>query len=379
MTMIIAQAILAVIVLVAALLGVAALILMERKVAAYIQDRLGPNRVGPGGILQPFADGLKLFIKEDIIPGAADRALFVLAPALVMFGALAILAIIPFGGVLKLPGVETSIPIQIAPGLDIGVLYVVMIATAGVYGIVLGGWSSNSKYPFYGALRSVAQMLSYEVPMGLALLSVVLLAGDLRPEVIVERQVRDGWFVLYNPGMFLVMLICAFAETNRLPFDLPETEQELVGGYHTEYSSMKFAMFYMGEYVHIIAASALMVTLFFGGWHLPYLTPAVEGGIGQTLLKLIIFAGKVLMMIFLFMWVRWTLPRFRFDQLLRLGWCSLVPLALLLLSVTGVLVYLHLGNTVWMTVGSVSVLALAYAVSFAKTWFARSEPIRHGR
>ncbi|NLX06529.1 MAG: NADH-quinone oxidoreductase subunit NuoH [Phycisphaerae bacterium] len=342
------------------------LILMERKVAAYIQDRLGPNRVGPWGLLQSFADGLKIFLKEEVIPGKADGPLFVLAPALAMFGAMATLAIIPFGGVLRVPWLESPVAVQIAPGLDIGVLYVVMIATASVYGIILGGWASNSKYPFFGALRGASQMLSYEAPLGLALLSVVLLAGDLRPEAIVARQAAEGWFILYQPAVFLVFLICAFAEANRLPFDLPESEQELVGGFHTEYSSMKFAMFFLGEYSHLIGSSALLVTLFLGGWHLPYLTPAVEGGIGQTLLKAAIFSGKVVVMIFVFMWVRWTLPRFRFDQLLRYGWCGLLPASLVLLCVSGVLAYLGLARTVWMLVGNVAVLVGVYGWMYLK-------------
>lgn len=371
--MLIASTILAILVLGVTLVGVALLILMERKVAAYIQDRIGPNRVGPRGLFQPIADGLKLFFKEDLIPGGADRVLFVLAPALTMFAAMATLAIIPFGGVLTLPGWEREIPIQIAPGLDIGILFIVMISTCGVYGVVLGGWSSNSKYSFYGAIRAVAQMLSYEVPLGLTLLSVILLAGELRPEAIVERQLQHGWLVIYHPGVFLVMFVCILAEANRVPFDLPETEQELVGGYHTEYSSMKFAMFFMGEYAHIIAASALMVTLFFGGWHLPYLTPTVEGGIGQTILKLSIFAVKVFLMIFVFMWVRWTLPRFRFDQLLRLGWCALLPLAISLFCVTGVVVYFRRGNTLWMTAANLAVLASAYGFSYIKAYCGRKE------
>jgi len=363
-----ASAILGLIVIGATLGAVPYLILLERKVAAYVQDRLGPNRVGPRGIFQPIADGLKIFFKEHFIPGQANRFLFILGPSLSMLSAMAVLAVIPFAGVLTLPRWDLKIPIQIVPNLDIGIIYVVFVAIGSVYGTILGGWASNNKYSFYGALRSVSQILCYEIPLGLCLLAAFLIFADLRLERAVLWQTQHGWLVIYQPVLFGIMAVCTFAETNRLPFDTPEAEQELVAGYHTEYSSMEFGLFFLGEYAHLIAAAALLVTVFFGGWHFPYLTPGVEGSVIQTLVKLAVFSAKVLAVIFVFMWVRWTLPRFRFDQSLRVGWQLLLPLALALLVVTTVLAWFGLAGTIWMTLANVGVLAGTYGWFVLKDW-----------
>ena len=311
------------------------MILIERKIAAWIQDRVGPNRSGPRGILQPFCDGIKLLFKEEYTPDGVDKTLFVLAPALLMGLALASIAVIPFGGQLEIWG--KTIHLQIAH-VDIGVLYLLALSSLSVYGVVLGGWASNNKYSLLGSLRAAAQILSYEVPLVLSLLSMVMLTGTLRLEKIVDIQIQQGWFILSQPLTFLIFLVCIFAETNRLPFDLPECEQELVAGYHTEYASMKFGCFFLGEYAHIIVSSSLAVVLFFGGWHLPGLT-SESPTIGAALLRVIIFLIKVWAFIFFYMWVRWTLPRFRFDKVMKLAWQSLVPLALLLLISNTLVVY----------------------------------------
>ncbi len=366
----IASAIVGILIIGAVLTTVPFLIWIERKIAAYSQNRLGPNRVGPRGILQAVADGIKILAKENFIPAQAGRGLFYLAPILTMFGALAVLAVIPFGGILTLAHWNLKVPIQVAPGLDVGIVFIVMIASASVYGIILGGWSANNKYSFYGALRSAAQILSYEVPLGLCLLAMILMAGDLKLETFISQQLAHSWLIFYQPGVFLIMLVCAFAETNRLPFDTPEAEQELVAGYHTEYSSMEFGLFFLGEYTHIIADSALIVTLFLGGWHLPFLITAVEGSLAQTLLKLIIFSAKIALLIFVFMWVRWTLPRFRFDQILRLTWIGLTPLTLLLLSATSILVFLRLNWTFWMPLANILILAVLYLSALMQSRFA---------
>jgi len=366
----IASAIVGILIIGAVLTTVPFLIWIERKIAAYSQNRLGPNRVGPRGILQAVADGIKILAKENFIPAQAGRGLFYLAPILTMFGALAVLAVIPFGGILTLAHWNLKVPIQVAPGLDVGIVFIVMIASASVYGIILGGWSANNKYSFYGALRSAAQILSYEVPLGLCLLAMILMAGDLKLETFISQQLAHSWLIFYQPGVFLIMLVCAFAETNRLPFDTPEAEQELVAGYHTEYSSMEFGLFFLGEYTHIIADSALIVTLFLGGWHLPFLITAVEGSLAQTLLKLIIFSAKIALLIFFFMWVRWTLPRFRFDQILRLTWIGLTPLTLLLLSATSILVFLRLNWTFWMPLANILILAVLYLSALMQSRFA---------
>ncbi len=303
------------------------MVLAERKVAGWIQDRVGPNRAGPWGLLQPLADGIKFILKEEIIPQAAHRTIYVLAPILSLTAALTTFAVIPFSDRLIVLGREVM---PIVADLDIGLLWVFAVASLGVYGIVLAGWSSNSKYALMGGLRSCAQMISYELSMTLSVIGVLMAAGSLRLADIVSHQAEGVWNIVAQPVGFLVFMTASFAETNRLPFDLPEAEPELVAGYHTEYSSMKFLIFYMAEYAHIILASSLMVLLFCGGWHLPLVSgwiagfgPAIAG-----VAHLGIFGLKLSFFLFLYIWVRWTLPRFRYDQLMSLGWKVMLPLAL---------------------------------------------------
>ena len=312
--------------------------LAERKISGFIQNRLGPNRVGPWGLLQPIADGLKFLFKEDVIPEHANRAIYLLAPVAIFMPALLAFAVVPFGDTLSVLGREVKL--QIAD-LNVGILYILAVSSLGVYGVVLGGWGSNNKYSLLGGLRSSAQMISYEICLGLSIIGVLMLTGSLRLNEVVISQthmiggVLPRWNVLVQPLAFIIFLAAVFAETNRLPFDLAEAEQELIAGYHTEYSSMKFAMFFMGEYTHMITASAVVVTLFFGGWHLPWVTTPGPASLGISLLKVATFGAKVVFFLFLFIWVRWTLPRFRYDQLMRLGWKILVPLAVLNIFLTG--------------------------------------------
>jgi len=312
-------------------------VLAERKVAGWMQDRVGPNRVGPWGMLQPLADGIKFIFKEEIVPEAAHKATYVLAPILALTAALTTFAVVPFSDRLVVLGREVA---PIIADLDIGILWIFAVASLGVYGIVLAGWSSNSKYALMGGLRSSAQMISYELSMTLSVVGVLMVTGSLRLADIVSHQTAGVWNVLVQPVGFLVFLTSAFAETNRLPFDLPEAEPELVAGYHTEYSSMKFLLFYMAEYAHIVLASSLMTLLFFGGWHLPFVegmlasfSPGIAG-----LVHFLIFFGKVCFFMFLYIWVRWTLPRFRYDQLMRLGWKVMLPLALANVAWTAALI-----------------------------------------
>ena len=327
----------------------------ERKVAAWIQDRYGPNRAGPKGLLQPVADGIKFFIKEDFLPDHADKALFILAPALAFTIALLGIAIIPWGGTLEWFG-SGPIPVQVA-SIDIGLVYLLAVGAMSVYGVALGAWASNNKYSFYGGMRAVAQTLSYEVPLGLAILVAVLACGHLRLEDIVAAQVATTWNVFFHPVAFLLMFVCALAETNRLPFDLVECEQELVGGFHTEYSSMKFALFFLGEYGHMIVSSAFMVALFFGGWQpVPWVDWLAQSNAWwAALLRMGVYLTKVVVFIFVFMWIRWTLPRFRFDQLLSLAWKALVPMGLALVAWAGVLAWS--GESGWMKFGPTSIWA----------------------
>ena len=315
------------------MLTVLIMIYAERRVSAFMQGRLGPNRVGPKGLLQPIADGIKFLMKEDIIPAGVDKPVFLLAPAMLLIPALMTFAVIPFGASITLFG--RNIPLQVAD-LNVGILYVLALTSIGVYGLVLAGWSSNSKYPLIGGLRSSAQLISYELAMGLAIVSIVLLAGSLRLNDIVANQQGYifSWNVCKQPLAFLIFLIAVYAETNRLPFDLTECEQELVGGYHTEYSSMKFAMFFMAEYANMITGAALTVTLFFGGWDVPFLNENSMGIIG-VVLSVLAFIIKTAFFLFLYIWVRWTFPRFRYDQLMTLGWKVLLPLALINIFITG--------------------------------------------
>jgi NADH-quinone oxidoreductase subunit H len=316
----------------ATLLTVLIMTLAERRVSAFMQGRLGPNRVGPYGLLQPIADGIKFLMKEDIVPAGVDKPIFILAPAIMLIPALMTFAVIPFGSDITLFG--RQIPLQVAD-VNVGILYVLALTSIGVYGIVLAGWSSNSKYSLLGGLRSSAQLISYELAMGLAVVSIILLSGSLKLNDIVADQ--QGYFLSWNifkqPLAFIIFLVAVYAETNRLPFDLSEAEQELVGGYHTEYSSMKFAMFFMAEYVNMITAAALTVTLFFGGWDVPFLNET-SLGLWGALLSVTSFILKMGFFLFLFIWVRWTFPRFRYDQLMRLGWKVMLPIALFNIFVT---------------------------------------------
>jgi NADH-quinone oxidoreductase subunit H len=308
------------------MVGVAMLTLAERKISAWIQDRHGPNRVGKGW-LQPAADGLKNFMKEETMPAGVNKPLFVLAPALSFIPALTTWCVIPFGA--PVPTRWGRIDLVVAD-LPVGFLFILAISSLGVYGIVLAGWSSNNKYALLGGLRSSAQMVSYEISMGMSTIPVLLLAGNVSLNSIINQQVWGGWNVVNLTVAFFIFIVAAFAETNRLPFDLPEAESELIAGYHTEYSAMKFSLFFIAEYASMVTASALMATLFFGGWDVPF---TARDNIGPysgwlSLLSIGIFLAKILFFLFLFMWVRWTLPRFRYDQLMSLGWKILLPLAL---------------------------------------------------
>jgi len=305
---------------------------VERKVSASIQDRRGPNRVGLFGLLQPLADAIKAFLKEDFTPGHVRKAYYWLAPAIVMIPSLLTVAIIPFGSML---GNQK----MVIADLDVGILYTFGIVSLGVYGIVLAGYAANSKYPFLGGIRSSAQMISYEIAMGMSVVPIFLMVGQLKLSDVVAYQSGGlfQWLIFKQPIAFAVFLAAMFAETNRLPFDLPESEQELAGGYNVEYSSMKFALFFMGEYAAMTAASALTVTLFLGGWSLPFGgldQPAAPDDIGRGLLHIGIFLGKMLFVEFMIIWVRWMWPRFRYDQLMDLGWRRFVPLALANIVVT---------------------------------------------
>ena len=314
------------------MLAVLAMIYAERRVSAFMQGRIGPNRVGPKGLLQPLADGVKFLTKEDIIPDGVDKPIFILSPAIVLIPALMTFAVIPFGSNISLFG--RNISLQVAD-VNVGILYILALTSVGVYGIVLAGWSSNNKYSMLGGLRSAAQLISYELAMGLAIVSIILLDGSLKLNDIVSSQQGSlfSWYIFKQPLAFLIFLIATYAETNRLPFDMAEAEQELIGGYHTEYSSMKFAMFFMAEYANMITAAALTVTLFFGGWDIPFVDESSLGLVGG-LLSILSFIVKMGFFLFLFIWTRWTFPRFRYDQLMKLGWKVMLPLALLNIFIT---------------------------------------------
>ncbi|MDB5353379.1 MAG: NADH:ubiquinone oxidoreductase subunit 1 [Planctomycetota bacterium] len=316
--------------------AVAYLILVERKIAAWSQDRIGPNRAGPFGLLQPLADGAKMLLKEDVIPTYVTKPLYILAPIIAIIAAMIAFAVIPFGPVGN-TGVRLGngdIQFQIAPGVDIGIVYVFAVGSLGVYAVILAGWSSNNKYSFLGGLRSSAQLISYEVPLGMSILGMVLITGSLDLNAIINWQDRHFWGIVVQPFGFLLFLISAFAETNRLPFDLPESEQELVGGFHTEYSAMKFGMFFLGEYLHIITVSYLTVVLFLGGWDFPFVTDQSQTGWFWAMFKIAVMLAKVSGMIVFIMWIRWTLPRFRYDTLMDLAWKRLIPISIANLVVT---------------------------------------------
>lgn len=379
--------------------AVAYLILLERKIASWVQDRIGPNRVGPYGLLQPMADGLKFVLKEDYRAAGTDKILFTIAPIIMMTVIIISMAVIPWGGVLQrtatvaVPStqpavVAKSLPIdatitQITPAaehvqtvtytqpfqianLNIGVLFLIAMLSLAVYGVVFGGWASNNKYSFLGGLRATAQMFSYEIPLGLSILAIITIFGTLELGTIVEKQAHywfgfiPAWNVFAQPLTFLLFLICIHAEANRAPFDLAEAEQELVGGYHTEYSSMRFALFFLAEYTGMIITSAVCVALFFGGWHVPWLewlwpalggnvdpaSPALTTSLIACIVRAAVYFVKTMVIIFLFMWVRWSLPRFRFDQLLMLAWRALIPISLAILLASAIVIYEFQGGPV---------------------------------
>ncbi len=320
------------------LLLVVILVWAERRISAAVQNRIGPNRVGPGGIIQPVADVLKLLMKEDIVPRNANKTIHDLAPIISIGVALSTFAVIPIGNTIELFG--TVIKLQIAD-VNIGILYILAMTSMGVYGITLAGWSSNNKYSLLGGMRSSAQLISYELSMGLSIIGVLLVSGSLRLDEIVEHQgvLLGGWLPAWNiflqPVAFITFVVAAFAETNRLPFDLPEAEPELVGGYHTEYSGLKFGLFMLSEYANIVTASAVIVTLFLGGYTIPFIENAGFSAFTVSLLQVAAFVFKVLCVLLFIILIRWTLPRFRYDQLMNLGWKVMLPITIANLLVTG--------------------------------------------
>ena len=324
-------------------LAIAFVTWLERRVAAWIQNRIGPNRTGPQGLFQPIADGLKNFVKEELIPGEANKVLFILAPAMAFVPSMLLFAVIPFAAPLPL-NFDFTLPLlgrfvhtgavpMIIADLPIGFLFILAMSSLAVYGIVFAGWASGNKYSLLGGLRSGAQMVSYEIALGLSLIPVLLVAGNVRLTEIVSVQQNSLWFILPLTVAFVFFVISALAENNRLPFDLPEAEGELVGGYHTEYSSMRFAIFFLAEYGALITMSALMATFFFGGWDIPGNWDEGEPSVLVSLATLIVFVFKTFFFVFCYIWIRWTLPRFRFDQLMSLGWKVLLPVGLLYVMV----------------------------------------------
>ena len=310
----------------------------ERKLAGWIQDRVGPDRAGKFGILQPIADGVKMFMKEDFTPANADKWLFILGPGIAMFTSLITSSIIPWGPDLQLFG--RSISLQVAE-INIGILFAFGIISIGVYGIMIGGWASNNKYSLFGAIRASSQMISYELAMGISAITIIMISGSLDLRAIVESQHGMNWNIFYQPVAFVVFFICALAETNRAPFDLPECENELIGGYHTEYSSMKLGLFLFSEYVAMFVSSALMAILFFCGYNFPGMDYLKDSPNLLALISVMVFFAKIFVFIFVFMWIRWTIPRFRFDQLMHLGWKVLIPIALVNMLITGFVVALY--------------------------------------
>jgi NADH-quinone oxidoreductase subunit H len=309
----------------------------ERKVAAVLQDRPGPNRAGPMGLLQPLADGLKLIMKEEIIPNSASKGLFILGPAMAMTAALMTCAVIPWSSSVELFG--RKIDLQIAD-INIGILYVFGVVSMGVYGIMIGGWASNNKFSLMAALRGASQAISYELAMGLALIAVLMISGSLSLKTIVDQQMAPGawWNIVYQPLGFILFFVCAMAECNRTPFDLPEAENELNMGYHQEYSSMKLGFYLFAEYVNMIMSSAVMASLYFGGYDVPFLDESTLAPNIAAIIGVVSLLTKIVIFLFLFMWIRWTIPRFRYDQLMNLGWKSLIPLALVNMLATGAVI-----------------------------------------
>jgi NADH-quinone oxidoreductase subunit H len=311
----------------------------ERKVAAFLQDRVGPNRAGWGGLLQPLADGAKLFTKEEFFPNTPNRFLFILGPAIAMSTALITSAVIPWGDKIHVFGRDVVLQ---ATDIDVSILYIFGVLSIGVYGIMIGAWASNNKYSLMSAVRASSQMISYEVAMGLAMISILMMSGSLSLKDITVMQANDGWNIFYQPLAFLIFLICSFAETNRTPFDLAECESELIGGYHTEYSSMKMGFYLFAEYANMFISSTILAIVFLGGYHFPGMAWVNENwgiNIGALLGFLTLFA-KICFFIFFYMWVRWTIPRFRYDQLMHLGWKILIPLAVINIIITGIVMVL---------------------------------------
>ncbi len=334
-------------ILISIIIGISLIVAMyetwaERKVAAVIQDRRGPNRAGPGGIFQPLADGLKLFMKEEIVPNLSNKFLFILGPGIAMLTAMMTSAVVPWAGNIHAFG--RDIPLQVAD-VNIGILYIFGVVSMGVYGVMIGGWASNNKFSLLAAIRGASQIISYELAMGLTLIAVLMLTGSLSLRTIVEQQLDHKYYVFYQPVGFIIFLVCAFAECNRTPFDLSEAESELNMGYHQEYSSMKLGFYLFAEYVNMFISSAVMATVFWGGYDIPFLNDAKFGQEhGQNLLaglELLCLFLKIAFFIFFFIWVRWTIPRFRYDQLMNLGWKALIPLAILNMLVTGFVILFH--------------------------------------
>lgn len=321
------------------LVAAAVLVYLERKVSAFIQNRIGPNRVGPFGTFQPFADVFKLFMKEDIIPSAADKKFHTLAPIISLGVAIAVYAVIPFGDFFYYEGKKIYMGIATAPNINIGVLFVLAMTSVAVYGITLAGWSSNSKYSLLGGLRSSAQMISYEISMGLSLVGVIMITGSFGLADIVHYQSGWSWFIFLQPLGFIIFLVASFAEMNRAPFDLPEAEPELVGGFNTEYSGMKFGMFFLAEYANMATGSAIISLVYLGGWNLPIApeTLGLEvGSIGLAITQFAVLLTKIILMTLFIIWVRWSIPRFRYDQLMNLGWKVLLPLSLANIVLTAI-------------------------------------------
>jgi NADH-quinone oxidoreductase subunit H len=364
------------------LVSVAYLVQAERKFSAYIQDRIGPNRVGfdfglPAlsflkgclGFGQPLADGIKFMLKEDFTPNRVDKILFTLAPAIVIVPALIGFVVIPWGGVWRLPETVNVLGVVMKGGdvhiaganVNIGIVYLLAVASLGVYGVTLGGWASNNKFSFLGGLRATAQMISYEIPMGLALLAVLLIMGTVEPDTIIRKQVEGGWLMFSQPLAAVIFLIAIMAEANRAPFDNAEAEQELVGGYHTEYSSMRFALYFLAEYAHLVTSSAFFVLLFMGGYQLlPFVSDPLTSpdavGFGAVLVKFAVYFGKVVTMVSFMILVRWTIPRLRYDQVMMMAWQLVIPLALVHVIVVSVMVYLGLTGLVPMLLANVAVV-----------------------
>jgi NADH-quinone oxidoreductase subunit H len=336
---------------------------IERKVAALVQDRVGPNRVGPAGLMQAVADAIKIMLKEQVVPAQAQKVIYIAAPAFGLVTSLMAIAVVPFGPAPV--GTSTDqFRFIIAPGVDIGLLFLIAVSSLTAYGIILGGWASNNKYSLYGAIRSCAQFISYEVPLGLAVLGVIVTTGSLNLEAIVAHQSSGlfAWNFFWQPLAAIIFFTSALAETNRLPFDLPECEQELVGGFHTEYSGIKFVLFFLAEYTHVVTVSFLTVLLFLGGWHLPGLDAVSDGSIAWSLARLLVLLIKVAAVVLFILLLRWTLPRFRFDQLMSLAWKGLIPLALL--NLLGVAILFSMDwPAIWMLPISIGLLLLAGKMS----------------